>query len=996
MAAEDDILKTLLRIEKLLGNSSATTGAGGRTPVTRANIAGGRSDQQRDKAGAKTFRATSVALEALEGSTDLLNSRFIGLSKTVRNTRENFIAMNRSMRAATRGAPTAKVTGGPEDTQALLGQLLGNYAGRRNPLIQSFNDLNTSVRPAKVAFVAALWELASVVKPIINDFFALHRVGIAGSAALSGMYVDAIKMGMSLKDYTALLIANSNAVVRFGNMREFNDTLFRTNKQLLGIGIFGEEAAKLSGALTSSTVSLGIPMDRMNGAMDAQIQTFARLRKTSLLTADGFQQIITELGNNADVQAELLGLGAEQRAQRFAEIAQTRTLGLSLGMTKEQSDKLGQALLETRKLTAVQRFGAAGRIRQAGAITGMDAGQSEELARLARKKRRTPEEDALFLQLGGTLQAGIERMMNSGDISQENIAEQLQEQLNSTGIGKALEAAGQARLSQDAGQAGVNKDFAQGSQKLSQAAQMLLEYATYAKGLAENPIVSAITSALGSSAFALGIGTVIGKVLGRAAPAAGAAASAAPGMLTQARSAAGGVMNTVTGMFKQLTDVGKMGPTVSQAGQSIVNGVRTFGTGVLEAGKQVVPTISKFGSTIAQGANTLVGKAQVSYELLKNAGFSKLGAVWEMVTKTIGSFASGASGVVSNAASTTAQLGKTLLGGVGSILKGAFGFLGKGGVVAGLVGGVMELFTGDLGSALNADDGSTWFEGGLKGFVEKAQGKIGDIIGGIIRGFAVGITSLGDGLISVWNWTVGSFFENMKIDLGASLTNLFDQTWTSMIIMFKELKLKAAKFFGMTDTAKAIEADIEVAKKAQAELAKNGQATLGTIGDANQKLAAEQKAAAEKTKENVGVATKNVAVAAGVVTSTKDLTKNLIATAQAVPGATADAAKVAANPALAAPGQTPRPAVTPPAVNTPTTAAPAGQPATGEKPASLTPSTMEMLSAQFAQIIDLLQKSLVAEQAQAAFAEAMASSRNVRVPFANNEELGAMVRLNIN
>ena len=968
MATEDDLQKTLLRIEKILSNCCPGTGVGsgggGRSPTRRPNVAGGRSEDKQSRDSAKTFRATSVALEALEDSTDTLNNRFMGLSKTVRSTRENFISMNRSMRAATRGAPTARVTGGAQDTQGappgntartLLGQVLGSFGGRRSPLIQSLQSLDTSIKPAKLAFSAALWELASAVKPIINDFFELHRVGINGSAALGGMYLDAIKAGMSLGDYTKLLMENSNAVVRFGSMREFNNTVTRTNSQLGGLGIFGEEASKLSAALTSSTVSLGVPMSQMNGAMDAQIKIFGDLRKTSLLTAEGFQELASSLATNADVQAEMLGLNKAERAARFAELMQTQTLGLQMGMTKEASKQLGAALLETRKLTAVQRFGAAGRIRQAGAITGMGAEQTETLAKLARKKRRTPQEDAMFVQLGGELQAGIERMMGSGDINQENIAEQLQETLNATGIGKALEQAGQARLSQEAGPAGVNKDLQNGASELVKGAGMLL---AYAQGLAKNPIASAITGAIGSSAFALGIGTVLGRILGK-----GGGIGGAIGAVT---GAGGSVIDTGKKVINGAVDVVKSG--ISKIFNLITTPFKIGGgTGIFadlgKVGTFIKDTIGKIGGGLADFGGTFQkGVGKVGEVTLGVASWFK--TTFGKVTGLFGDIAGKGKAIF-----TMAEQFVESSGGLLKVLGKGAGIFGKllkgipviGNVISFFIDAIGEVFTGNVAAAFN-EDGGGWLE------------RIGGVVFAAINGIFGGIFGLVDSAIK--------FFGGEGFNL--------ENAWEKFALVMKAgLMLALSKIVSVIpvvgDKASAyFEKSAEDSFAVLQQLEENKDATISSIGAKRNAELDKQKESAKKATDASTAATKSVVTAAGIVTTTQGLTQSLISTAKAVPGAvaTAEAAKATM---VATPGQTPRPAVTPPPVNTPTTTATTPTQDEKQKATTAAPTPTELLTAQFSKIIELLTQSLGVEQAQAAFMEAMARSAG-RVPFMDNEQ----------
>ena len=397
--------------------------------------------------------------------------------------------------------------------------------------------------------------------------------------------------------------------------------------------------------------------------------------------------------------------------------------------------------------------------------------------------------------------------------------------------------------------------------------------------------------------------------------------------MSKAMGAAKAVIAGAGSLLSSIMNIGSLLPKITAMGKTAFDAVKGFGSGIL-------------GSV-----GKLSGSVQAAFQILKGGGMSAMGAIGSMISGGV------------------KALGPTLLGGIKGILGGAFKFAGGSGLLSAVFGGVMELFTGDLGSALNAADDSTWFGDGIGGFTKKILGKIGDIIGAMVRGLITGFTGLGDLAIDAWNATIGNLFDGMRINLGASLTNFFDRAWTSMNIMFKETKLKVAKFFGMSDTVKELEADIKVAKETQSKLAEGGDVTLTTIGDANQKLLKEQKETAEKTKASVATATQSVAVASGVITSTEGLTQRLMSDSAAIraSGVTASAATVAV------PGQTTRAGVVDPALNkpaevvAPTTNEPTRNASVNAPPAQ---TTQDLLLVQVTAMNAILTQILTAEQGQ--------------------------------
>lgn len=569
---------------------------------------------------------------------------------------------NRPRPPAGRPGPGQLLPGqqGPSNILPRPGQLL---PGQQGPVLPPGGRLGGQLSNfgGKVGGATkALWgftvALAAAIVPLTRDILMLHSNGIQASSALGGMYIDAARAGMSLKDYTKVITESSVAVTRSGSMADFNAMLQVSNRRLEGLGIFGAEATKLSASLATSGTALGIPQSQLVDATNAQIDVFGQLRKTSLLTADGFQKLTEQLASNQVVQSQLLGMAPAQRATRMNELIQIKTIGLSLGSTKAASDALGAALIDQRNQTAPKRFEAAGLVRQAGSMFGQDTGNTEVLARLARKKNLSPAEAKQASMLGAQLQAAIDRELDSGDVSREYRAEQMQEKLTANGFGKLMEKAGNVALTASSGPAGVNKDFAKGSSDLLIATGRLM---AWTDGLTENTIVKALSAGV--------IGTLVGKAF----------TGAFGGLFRQAippagGPAAGGLWNSIKGITTGAYDllksgIGKIFGLFNPASWPAWNGLGNFFRGI-------GTTLGGWFSSISGALSTGVGGlGKLAGGLLKRLPL--LGALWD---------------------------------GIGELFSGnimaAFNPDGKGGIaeVIGNVGfAIINGFTGSIGAAVD-------------------------------------------------------------------------------------------------------------------------------------------------------------------------------------------------------------------------------------------------------------------------------------------------------
>ena len=935
-STEEDILKTLRNIEKILGQGSVASGLG-RAPPRGAGTQKRDDDPNQTTKARRSFQATSAVLTTLNNTTRSLNKNFMGLSKTVLNTRSNFVAMNRSMRSFARDSPVPAPSGGQEritpadrekkskndplkvfppfferlirtfqdtvresrraeERRALAarnaggggprppgpGELLADQAGPQGPggrLGGALTSMTGKVNSAASAVGGFAVALAGLIIPITEDVLKLHAAGIQASSALGGMYIDAAMAGMSLDDYTKVIQESSAAVTRSGSMEEFNNTLSVGTKQLKGLGIFGADALKLSASLATSTTALGIPQDQLVDSTQMQISTFERLRKSSLLTASQFQKLTEELGENQTVQSQLLGMAPAQRASRFAELTAIKTIGLSMGSTKKASDALGDALIKMRDASAPKRFEAAGLIRQAGAIYGMDPAATERAARLSLRKNRTLEEDTELARLAAPIEAALQRAMNNdNNIGGQFIAEQLSEKFGGTSFGKVMQAAGNVAMTADSGQAGVNADFAVGTSQLIQAAGDLM---SAAKGLKENTIVKA----LGGPGV---IGGIIGLWLGRAFA---GGAGAGGGILSSLR----GLISGAFGMVR--TGIGKIFSLFNPA---------NWGLG------GIVNSLRNFGSTIA-------------------GSLGPIGRMFGSISSMLGNFLT--------------PLGGILKGGL-TLLKG---IPGLGALIAIVFDGIGELFTQNITAAFNPDG-----NGGIKEI-------FGNVVFAIFNGFIGSIGWLMDKVVGLFGGE-GFGIENAFNRFAVLMKLGFMSSLASIVKVIPGIGGKMSEYF-----EKAAEDSAAVLK----QLNDDTTSTVSSLGkaankniDANQKTAAATSTLADKTAAS---AAKLTVANAGILTTTSGITSSIVAQAAAI----------------ATPAPTALKSVTPPTVNKPETETVAEAPVAAP-PAAGMPT--DAIVAQLVAITNLLGSMLSAEELQAAGISALASAAG-RPVFANNERM---------
>ena len=661
---ETQALKTLQRIEKLLEQSLlANKGA---APSEQRRLPGGKGGKQSQDSESldKTIIVATRGLKDLTFEAEKLGKSFRGVRGDLLGMRKGIRALGSSFTGAVSKIDSvAEVKGPAEGSDALvrsvddfagsvetvkatvrdiddfagdLGEAVAestatirssardvdDFAGELESAGRDVDDFSGKVEEAgeetekfKIELRNALRILGDAFVGLGKDIFYLQARGVSAASSLAGLYGDAITAGMSLQEYTEMMEDNQAAVVRARSFDDFGDRVDKTTHDLARLGTFGPAAERLAASMQTNSVMLGIPMEKQADATNAQVKQFEKLRKTTMMTSTAFQELMKDIASNENVQEDLIGLAPAERQARMAQLMDTATLGQQMGLTKEASAGLTNALLAQRKATAQQRMQAAGLIRQAGAITGMSAGETEELARLSQKKRKTPEEEKRFVELSGQMESRLQAMQNTGNIQAEFIGEQLSEKLAGTPYGEAQKAAAKAKLQTDAGPV-QNEEI---GKETGGILQTIGKGMTVFSGFAKNPLGEAAIEVTGLVAqtaiqsmwYAKILAAIQGKGIGAATGAMKFLkdfGSKVSGVFSTIATTAGKVLTPITGIFKGIFSsvtgmFSSAFSSISGLAAKAVGSVSGMFNGAVAAVKGIFSSISGFfkGSALLGG-----------------------------------------------------------------------------------------------------------------------------------------------------------------------------------------------------------------------------------------------------------------------------------------------------------------------------------------------------------------------------------------------------------
>jgi hypothetical protein len=622
---DQDILKVLQSIERLLRGASSV----GSQQSTFASKAQALLEQRTRKETQKTFKAIAVAGKDTSDAFLGLNKSLVKLNSEVGTTTVSFKALNKQLAKFMSGlqsptnSPNQQANQGPvgkvkgflshvfspfrgrggmpsanQQAASIVTPPAGGGGGSRPPTPQSISPNSNPAGNAlgrltngligmsvRVFSAEKVFEgLIDAAQKITSDFIMLSRVGLGSTHNLYSMSLNALKAGMSLKEYTSMLHDNITAVSRASSIDDFDKLISAADGQLAAMGVFGAEARGLQASLAESNVMMGISQKDLQEAISGQIDAFDDLRKSTNMAADEFAKLVEHVAQNNQVQSELLGMNGRERIIRQQELLQIATVGQRLGLAANASQALADALIAQRKASVKDRIEQGGVIRQLGAFLGMGA-TGERAAQLNLKgRRRTSDEENEFRQLLGNMDEASQQLYQQGTLGTQNVLDHLDEAFGKGGLGEIVKANRPAQLAEESGPAKNNRDFGQHVDKFGQAVgnfltmirgfkESVLEPLVIGVGgalltLFKGPIVK-VLSGIGSR---LGLGGGVAGVATGTARSVGGAMGAVGGYLrsVQVASAVNGPLSAMSGVFSDAASV------ISTGAGSIMNGLRIF------------------------------------------------------------------------------------------------------------------------------------------------------------------------------------------------------------------------------------------------------------------------------------------------------------------------------------------------------------------------------------------------------------------------------------
>ena len=684
MATEDDALKTLQNIEKLLKNATALSANG-----NKPNFSGKSQQSQKERAdreARKAFKAVASSANSLSGSMLGLSKTLSGLNTEVGSTTKSFGALNAQMAkfmsslqpvVAPNQQSGQQLPGpgpGPAFNNSAVVKAIGLWGDKTVKSINAIaNLLRTPPRrrgagtktpsapsgpgstppatsilqrmmqnfAASIASAGALSyafeSLIDAAKMAATDFFTLSRVGMGSIQNLKDLYVYSVQAGMSLAEYNDMLSNSITVASKAGTLENYNKIISAQDDALLSMGLLGKEARQLQASLAQSSASSGISINDLAKSTEMQVKMFKELQKSTRLTSQEFASMVSSVAKNADAQRELIGLSPKQRLARMQELVQLQTVGAQFGMTAEASKRLGDAMMKMRQSTVKERIDQGAALLQLGAFTGNGAAGQRAYELNLKGRRRTAAEDKELMMLVQQLDRSSQGLYETGSLGMQNALDHFDEQMNRGSLGDLMRGGREAALAKDAG-AQNQEAFGKSVNAFEKAVGKAVTLIDGLKQSIAAPIIAAIGAGM-LAAFRGPLVRMLGGIAGGAGGAGGGGAVA---------SSVGNIMSNMVSPLKSLqTGLG-----------SVFASIKNWGTGI-----------------------------KTTYDIVQTASSSR----------ALGALFAGAQGFGS--------VVKGVAGGFTSLLKGAFSFVKGFAPLTVILGGIFEAFTGELATALDPNGG---------------------------------------------------------------------------------------------------------------------------------------------------------------------------------------------------------------------------------------------------------------------------------------------------
>lgn len=265
-------------------------------------------------------------------------------------------------------------------------------------------------------------------KELYSQFWQTASAGFGG--AFMDLSINAIKLGVSLHDLTALAKENMQQVGKMG-LKGFTDSLAETRLQLMQLGMTSTEAAKMRAVMNENARLTGVDIKdkgALSNAAQDQIKQYETLRAITGESMEAVAQQTKAILNDNDTMKLMSGLNKQQRVQMLQSINAERVRLTTMGLTNDAAMGVIKTFQSIQNAKTIDRVDMGNKLMAAAASMGLDPSEAMKANQIAQKgAAATPEEAKFMADFQKKLGGAIDTKKKTGDLSDGIIADYAQE-----------------------------------------------------------------------------------------------------------------------------------------------------------------------------------------------------------------------------------------------------------------------------------------------------------------------------------------------------------------------------------------------------------------------------------------------------------------------------------------------------------------------------------------------------------------------------------------
>ena len=277
----------------------------------------------------------------------------------------------------------------------------------------------TGVQRATEGLAKLRQVLKVAAEGITDTFVPAFRHGTdaadAITAAMAGMKPDELAQNVAM--YRQSIRAAGMSIDDFRNITESSAGALVSYTGTL------KEAVQLQSSAFEAARRMGIEgQENMRSFMNTQIETFKKFNMVFSMTSKEFIEMNNQIKKSTSINEHMYRLNQKQRAQTFINIQQTALQLRTMGLMKEQTMKVVEAMSALAAKSPRERLKQAARLQAVGGALGFGAEAARAAQAIRTGKTETPEfakdMQAMQKQLGQFMGQGLPQELMATQILQ--------------------------------------------------------------------------------------------------------------------------------------------------------------------------------------------------------------------------------------------------------------------------------------------------------------------------------------------------------------------------------------------------------------------------------------------------------------------------------------------------------------------------------------------------------------------------------------------------